>query len=102
MNTDIKTFNPFTVRKSAATKVGKEESELLRYITDARNEWLEANMNFEHAYEEKLIDYYTYKMKACEARYTYFIKMAKEKGLKSVVSQYTGEIYPIGEFNSAN
>jgi len=102
MNTDIKILNPFTVRKGTAAKTGKEESELLKYITDARNEWLDANRNFEHAYEEELIDYYTYKMKACEARYTYFIKMAKEKGLKSIISQYSGEIYSVGEFNSAD
>jgi hypothetical protein len=102
MNADIKTLNPFTVRKSTAAKTDKEESELLKYLMDARNEWLEASTNFEHAYEEKLIDYYTYKMKACEARYTYFIKIAKEKGLRSVISQYPGEIFSIGEFNSAN
>ena len=102
MNADIKALKTFAVRKNIAAKTGKEEAELLRYIMDARNEWLEASTNFEHAYEEKLIDYYTYKMKACEARYTYFIKLAKEKGLRSEISQYPVEIYGSGEFNSVN
>lgn len=55
--------------------------ELMNTLLDARNEWLDAVNSFEQASEEPLVDYYTYKMKACEARYTYFIKLAKEKGL---------------------
>lgn len=58
-----------------------EAIEIQKALTDARNEWLEAVSSFEHAFEEKLVDYYTYKMMACEARYTYFIKLAKEKGV---------------------
>ena len=65
-----------------------EETVLLKTIIDARNEWLDSVANFEYAYEENLIDYYIHnKMKACEARYAYFIKKAKEMGLKASLPQ---------------
>lgn len=87
----------FAVRQDAAPGTGVEEAELLNYIVDARKEWLEASMNFEHAYEEELVDYYTYKMKACEARYTYFIKIAKEKGLRGAIPNHPGALCRTGE-----
>ena len=58
-----------------------EELELLRVTLEARDEWIETNSNFEHVHEEMLVDYYTYRLKACEARYTYFLKLVKEKRL---------------------
>lgn len=72
----------FNVKRHAGTEKLAEEAELLKAITEARDEWREAVANFEHAYEENLIDYYTYKMKACEVRYAYFIKKAREIDLK--------------------
>jgi hypothetical protein len=27
------------------------------------------------------VDYYIYRMKACESKYTYFLRLAREKGL---------------------
>ena len=81
MNTDIKkTINVL------------ETEELMKTLIDARNEWLDAVRCFEHAYEEKLVDYYTYKMKACEARYTYFIKLAKEMGLSCMAANMPGAV----------
>lgn len=71
---------------------GTEAKELLKTLMDARNEWLDAVSCFENAYEEMLIDYYTYKMKACEARYTYFIKLAKEKGLTGIPVNMPGAV----------
>ena len=58
-----------------------EDRELLRVTLEARDEWIENSVNFEHVHEEMLVDYYTYRLKACEARYGYFIKLVKEKGL---------------------
>ena len=96
MNSDFQTPDNLSVQKSYGRKkriraglVGKkavlgvsnEDKELLKNIADARNEWLDANSCFEHAFDEKLVDYFTYKIKACEARYAYFINLAKEKGL---------------------
>ena len=66
---------------SSSILLTTDEKELLRVTLEARNEWIETSTNFEYVHEEKLVDYYTYKLKACEARYTYFIKLVKEKGL---------------------
>lgn len=62
-----------------------EEQEILKAAQDARDEWIEASSNFEYVNEEMLVDYYTYKLKACESRYTYFVRLAKEKGISSCI-----------------
>lgn len=67
------------------TTMTADEQELLRVTLEARDEWIETSANFEYVHEEKLVDYYTYKMKACEARYAYFIKIVKEKGLSHFI-----------------
>lgn len=72
---------PLFSKVSSAAALTNEEQELLRITLEARDEWIETSANFEHVYEEMLIDYYTYRIKACEARYAYFIKLVKEKGL---------------------
>ncbi len=77
----------FTVKRKADTEKLTEEAELIKAITSAKNEWLDSVANFEHVYEENLVDYYTYKMKACEARYAYFIKKARDLGLKAHLPQ---------------
>jgi len=77
----------FSMKRRADTEKLTEEAELIKAITDARSEWLDSVANFEYVYEENLIDYYTYKMKACEARYAYFIKKAREMGLKAHFQQ---------------
>lgn len=55
---------------------------LLKSIRQARQDWLSAVSNFEQADDSDLIDYYIYKMKACQVRYNYLLKKAKEIGLK--------------------
>lgn len=62
-----------------------EEQEILKAALEARDEWVNTSANFEHVCEEMLIDYYTYKLKACEARYTYFVRLAKEMGLSNYI-----------------
>lgn len=59
-----------------------ESAEILECLENARNAWINATMNFEYADDEKMIDYYTYEIKAMEVRYEYFLKRAKEIGLK--------------------
>lgn len=59
----------------------KDRAALLKNITQARQDWLSAVSNFEQAEDSDLIDYYIYKMKACQVRYNYLLKKAKEIGL---------------------
>ncbi len=62
-----------------------EDSDLLKVTLEARDEWADTNANFDYVHEDKLVDYYTYKLKACEARYAYFLKLVKEKGLSRYI-----------------
>jgi len=66
---------------SAKTALHAEDQELLKAAIEARNEWIENNSNFDYVSDELLIDYYTYRIKASEARYSYYLQLLKEKGL---------------------
>ena len=60
----------------------KEEEEMRRELQDAKNEWSMAVKGFEQVTDELLVDYFTFRIMACQARYQYFLKLAKDKGLK--------------------
>lgn len=59
----------------------EKEIELIRSIIKTREELKSNNKNFEYAKEE-LIDYYTYQIKANQAKLDYLIKLAKLKGIE--------------------
>ncbi len=59
----------------------EKEVELIRTIIKTREELKNNNKNFEYAKEE-LIDYYTYQIKANQAKLDYLIKLAKLKGIE--------------------
>jgi len=69
--------------KTAAEHHTNEESEILECLRSAREEWIDANRNFKYANDEEMIDYFTYKIKASEVRYEFYLKKAKEKGIKA-------------------
>jgi|GEM_PF-539270 len=59
----------------------EKENELIRTIIKTREELKIANRNFEYA-QEDLVDYYTYQIKANQAKLSYLIKIAKIKGIE--------------------
>ncbi len=59
----------------------EKEIELLKTIIKTREELKIANRNFEYA-KEDLVDYYTYQIKANQAKLDYLIKLAKTKGIE--------------------
>ena len=59
----------------------EKEIELIRTIIKTREELKVANINFEYA-KEDLVDYYTYQIKANQAKLSYLIKVAKSKGIE--------------------
>jgi len=67
------------------TELTDEEQEILDAVQQARDEWIDASANFDYVHEEMLVDYCTYKLKACESRYAYFVRLAKEKGLSRYI-----------------
>lgn len=79
---DLKYQTLPTKHKLKTTMMSAEDKELIMGALEARDEWIEVNSAFEHVHEEMLVDYYIYRLKACEARYSYFIKQIKERGLK--------------------
>ena len=83
---NTKSTKKFLFSKVPATALmTNEEQELLRITLEARDEWIEISSKFEYVHEEMLVDYYTYRMKACESKYAYFIKLVKEKGLSRYI-----------------
>ena len=58
----------------------EKEIELIKSIIQAREDLKIANKNFEYAGGD-LIDYYTYQIKANQAKLDYLIKIAKSRGL---------------------
>ena len=59
----------------------EKEAELIRTIIKTREELKAANRNFEYA-QDDLVDYYTYQIKANQAKLDYLIKLAKAKGIE--------------------
>lgn len=59
----------------------EKEIELIRIIIRTREELKSNNKNFEYAKDE-LVDYYTYQIKATQAKLDYLIKLAKSKGIE--------------------
>ncbi len=59
----------------------EKERELIISIIKTREELKIANKNFEYA-QEDLVDYYTYQIKANQAKLDYLIKLAKQKRIQ--------------------
>ena len=58
----------------------EKQVELVKTIIKTREELKSANKNFEYA-QDDLIDYYTYEIKANQAKLNYLMKMAKSNGI---------------------
>lgn len=59
----------------------EKEIELIRSIIKTREKLKQDNRNFEYA-KEDLVDYYTYQIKANQAKLDYLIKLAKVNGIQ--------------------
>lgn len=71
----------YLMEKMIKGKTDKEkEIELMQTIIETKEMLKLAISNFEYA-EDDLIDYYTYQIKAHQAKLDYLIKIAKRKGI---------------------
>ena len=59
----------------------EKNEDLIRNIDEIKNNLLNMHNNMQYA-EKELIDYYSYQIKAEEAKYNYLIKQAKSRNLK--------------------
>lgn len=75
--------NEYYVREEKITEKTEieKEKELIRTIIKTREDLKAANRNFEYA-QDDLVDYYTYQIKANQAKLDYLIKIAKVKGIE--------------------
>jgi len=58
-----------------------EESKLVSSINKAQRDWRDAESRFNEAVDADLIDQSIYDMLAARTKYSYLMKLAKEKGL---------------------
>lgn len=81
---------PLLFKTRLKTGYTADEQEILQAANQAREEWIDTINNFDYVCEDMLVDYYIYKLKACESRYTYFVKLVKEKGLTNSINCAAG------------
>jgi hypothetical protein len=79
----------YIAKRDAARKRREEIIELISCIKEARDDWKSANANFNYADDADKIDYYSFYIKACQLRYEYFLKKARQMNinLKSLYSK---------------
>ncbi len=71
----------FLIRTKLHNGVAAELRQIIDAAIAAKDDWISAGNDFNYADDDLMVDYQIYRLKACEARYTYFLKLAKEKGL---------------------
>lgn len=73
-NLYTKVFNP--------AQLVSEEDNLIKMLQDAREEWQRAEARFQEVTDNDLIDHTIYDLQAAKTRYSYLLKIVKEKGIK--------------------
>jgi 2-methylaconitate cis-trans-isomerase PrpF len=62
-----------------------ENQELLNIVSRAKQEMLDAENYFDNVTDTELVDHAIYKMEAAKSRYTYLLKLVKDKGLSVIM-----------------
>ncbi len=72
----------------------RDQAEFMDLVTEAKNEWLEAQNYFENVSEPDLVDYAIYRLEAAKIRYMYLIKQARISGIRNtqVLQDDMGEV----------
>lgn len=80
-------YNEYIKEQKIEERTDEEKNEeLIRSVIEAKVELNNANINYEYA-ENELIDYYTYQIKALQAKVDYLTKKIKKRGLILDISQ---------------
>lgn len=59
-----------------------EEEKILKMLQEAREDWKRAEARFQEVTDTDLIDHTIYDLQAAKTRYSYLLKMAKDRGIK--------------------
>ena len=92
----------YLLEKMVKGKTEREkEIELIQTIMETKEMLKIAISNFEYA-EDDLIDYYTYQIKANQAKLDYLIKIAKRKGIVfSRVNEFKTRLAKVNQLRKA-
>ncbi|GAA0182610.1 hypothetical protein SH2C18_49590 [Clostridium sediminicola] len=60
----------------------RQTNDLIQAIQNAKEEWECARSCFDYVHDELLIDYAIFKERATRAKYTYLLRIAKERNIK--------------------
>lgn len=58
-----------------------EDEKLINMLQDAHEDWKRAEARFQEVTDTDLIDHTIYDLQAAKTRYSYLLKMAKDKGI---------------------
>lgn len=72
----------------------RDQVEFMAILTEARDEWLQAQNYFENVSEPDLVDYAIYRLEAAKIRYMHLIKQARISGIrnKQIIQGESGEM----------
>lgn len=70
-------------KTSKVTKLTEEEKNLLQTIETLKQELDVVHKSFDHITEPLLIDSCIYEISAIHSKYTYYLKLCKQKGISS-------------------
>ena len=80
-------YNEYIKEQKIEEKTDEEKNEeLIKSVIEAKIELNNANINYEYA-ENELVDYYTYQIKALQAKVDYLTKKIKKRGIVLDISQ---------------
>ena len=80
-------YNEYIKEQKIEERTDEEKNEeLIRSVIDAKVQLNNANINYEYA-ENDLIDYYTYQIKALQAKVDYLTRKIKKRGIVLDISQ---------------
>lgn len=63
----------------------EKKNQLIQNIIQTQHDLNQAHINFEYA-EDKLIDFYSYQIKAMQAKLDYLTKLAKSQNIENTLS----------------
>ncbi len=81
-NKNINQFMSKLKSNFAVNEINEDEI-FLRQLSEAHEEWHNAELYFQSVTEPDLIDYAIHKMEASRTKYVYLLKRAREMGIKA-------------------
>ena len=91
LSIDVQGYRQSRILKEEKKRMEKDKTELLDAIADAKSELDTAVRNMNFVSDPMLLDHYTFRVKAAEARYRYLMCQAREMGLEN--NEYAKRMY---------